>query len=76
MNITYMLHVVRVAVARGDLSIYTAINRIHLCTNQGDTYTTRNLFDLPCIHLLLIYIFDSSVYNPTLHRTLDCPEAT
>lgn len=51
MNITYMLHVVRVAVARGDLSIYTAINRIHLCTNQGDTYTTRNLLD----HLAFIY---------------------
>jgi hypothetical protein len=75
MNITYMLHVVRVAVARGDLSIYTAINRIHLCTIQGDYYTTRNLLDhLAFIYLL--YTYSIAVYNPTLHRTFICPEAS
>jgi hypothetical protein len=50
MNITYMLHVVRVAVARGDLS--TPPSTAFTCaTTNGDTYTTRNY----SIYLAFIY---------------------
>jgi hypothetical protein len=59
MNITYMLHVVRVAVARGDLS--TPPSTAFTCATNGDTYTTRNLLDHLAFIYSYIYIFDSSV---------------